>query len=115
MKNEIYIRASTAKGAVLAGGCGECKLRRSEECKGCRTQAILDLLTKIEKDCGRLIVEPETVYQHDAKRIYESKVRRVIYETDAGFAFDERAIGKTVFLTCEEAKAALKREADHAR
>jgi hypothetical protein len=61
---------------------------------------------------GRLLVLPETVYQHDAERIYESSIRRVIYETDTGCAFDERAIGQTVFLTREEAEAALRRGAD---
>lgn len=41
-------------------------------------------------------------------RIYESAVKSLIFDTTAGFAFDERAIGKTVFLTRAEAEAALK-------
>lgn len=49
----------------------------------------------------------DTVYQFDAERIYESRIRNVIYETN-GIAFDEQAIGKTVFLTREEAERALK-------
>jgi hypothetical protein len=61
---------------------------------------------------GRLLVLPEVVYQHDAERIYESSIRRVIYETDTGCAFDDRAVGETVFLTREEAEAALRRGAD---
>ncbi len=47
-----------------------------------------------------------TVYQTDGIRIYESKVKAVIYNT-SHYAFDERAIGKMVFLTKEEAEAAL--------
>lgn len=74
-------------------------------------EALDHCLTLLKADAeGRLVVLPETVYQHDAERIYESRVRRVIYETDAGFAFDDRAVGKTVFLTREEAEAALKEE-----
>ena len=48
----------------------------------------------------------DTVYQVDSERIYESTVKRIIYDTD-GIAFDERAIGKSVFLTREEAEKAL--------
>ena len=49
MRENKYIRASSAMEAVLAGGCGECKMRRSEYCKGCRTQEILDLLDDVTK------------------------------------------------------------------
>ena len=60
---------------------------------------------------GRLVALPckvgDKVYQIDAERVYESEVKGIIY--DAGHIdFDERAIGKTVFLTREEAEAALK-------
>ena len=59
---------------------------------------------------GRLVVLPckagDLVYQHDGTRIYASKVMRWVCETGS-FAFDERAIGKTVFLTREEAERAL--------
>lgn len=42
-------------------------------------------------------------------RIYGCTVRRIIYETP-GCAFDDRAIGQSVFLTLEEAdKASEKR------
>lgn len=71
---------------------------------GCAT---MDELLELARD-GRLLVLPEAVYEHDAERIYESRIRRVIYETDTGFAFDDRAVGKTVFLTREEAEAAMK-------
>lgn len=37
---------------------------------------------------------------------YESKVKNIIFDTD-GIAFDERAIGKSVFLTREEAEKKL--------
>ena len=63
------------------------------------------------KDKSRFVELPckvgETVYQVDSERIYESTVKRIIYDTD-GIAFDERAIGKSVFLTREEAEKALK-------
>ena len=47
----------------------------------------------------------DKVYQTDGCRIYESTVRKIIYDTD-GIAFDETAIGTSVFLTPEEAEAA---------
>ena len=50
----------------------------------------------------------DTVYQVDSERIYESTVKRIIYDTD-GIAFDERAIGKSVFMTLEEAEKAQKK------
>lgn len=50
----------------------------------------------------------DKIYQHDAERIYESTIKNIVYET-TGITFDERAIGKTVFLTPEEAEKALKR------
>lgn len=65
------------------------------------------------KDKSRFIELPckvgDTVYQVDSERIYESTVKRIIYDTD-GIAFDERAIGKSVFLTREEAEKALERK-----
>ena len=60
---------------------------------------------------GRLVVLPckvgDTVYQIDAERVYESEVKRIIFDCD-DIAFDERAIGGSIFLTREEAEAALK-------
>lgn len=62
------------------------------------------------KDKSRFVKLPckvgDTVYQVDSERIYESTVKRIIYDTD-GIAFDERAIGKSVFLTREQAEKAL--------
>lgn len=49
----------------------------------------------------------DTVYQVDTVRIYESKIKSVVYDTN-NIAFDKRAIGKTVFLTKEAAEEALK-------
>lgn len=50
----------------------------------------------------------DTVYQADGVRVYESVVKKVIYDTD-GIAFDETAIGTSVFTRREQAevKAAL--------
>lgn len=49
----------------------------------------------------------DTVYQIcNGGRIYESTIKGVIYDT-SGIAFDERAIGKNVFLTREDAEKAL--------
>ena len=60
---------------------------------------------------GRLVVLPckvgDTVYQIDAERVYESEVKWIIFDCD-DIAFDERAIGVSIFLTREEAEAALK-------
>lgn len=46
----------------------------------------------------------DAVYQRDTGgRIYETVIKTIIYDT-GGIAFDERAIGKTVFLTREDAE-----------
>ena len=51
----------------------------------------------------------DTVYQLDnAGNIYESKIRRIIYDT-VGISFDERAIGKGVFLSREKAEQKAKK------
>ena len=79
---------------------------------------ILDLIKRQQAEIEQLqsllngiILPPcrvgDVVYQVDAERIYPSVVKAVIYDTD-GIAFDERAIGKTVFLTREEAEAKLR-------
>lgn len=48
----------------------------------------------------------DKVYQTDGVRVYESTIRNIVYETN-GTAFDERAIGRSIFLTREEAEKAL--------
>ena len=67
-------------------------------------------LAEADRD-GRLVVLPcnvgDTVYQIDAERVYESEVKWIIFDCDDS-AFDERAIGGSIFLTREEAEAALK-------
>ena len=50
----------------------------------------------------------DKIYQLDtAGNIYESEITKVIYDTK-GIAFDETAIGKSIFLTKEEAEKAFK-------
>lgn len=56
---------------------------------------------------GRVVVKPCKVYETDGVRVYEHTVREVIYETAGGPAFDKNAIGKSIFLTREEAEKAL--------
>lgn len=56
---------------------------------------------------NNVIVSPvkigDTVYQRDGiGRLYERTVRKIFYDTP-GLAFDEDAIGKTIFLTKEAA------------
>ena len=74
-------------------------------------------LIKAEKN-GRMVVLPckvgDTVYQIDAERVYESEVKWIIFDCD-DIAFDERAIGGSIFLTREEAEAALAKEGDSER
>lgn len=63
-------------------------------------------LAKADKD-GRVIILPCKVYETDGVRVYEHTVREVIYETAGGPAFDKNAIGKSIFLTREEAERAI--------
>lgn len=46
------------------------------------------------------------IYQQDGQRVYASVIRKVIYDT-FGPAFDDSAIGESIFLTREAAEAAL--------
>lgn len=75
---------------------------------GFSQKAVLDLVQNIPTIDA--VVLPckvgDTVYQVDANRIYPVTIKRLIY--DAGYiGFGEKAFGKTVFLTREEAEAAL--------
>lgn len=64
-------------------------------------------LAEADKD-GCVIILPCKVYETDGVRVYEHTVREVIYETAGGPAFDKNAIGKSIFLTREEAEKALR-------
>ena len=77
---------------------------------------LAELEDKIEQ--GTLIELPckvgDKIYQTDGFRIYESMIveitfykQKMIFVTE-NVAFDERAIGKSIFLTREEAERALK-------
>lgn len=52
----------------------------------------------------------DTIYQTDTNgtRIFKSTVKNIIFETD-GVAFDERAIGESIFLTEEAVKEKMKK------
>lgn len=52
----------------------------------------------------------DTIYQTDTSgtRIFKSTVKNIIFETD-GVAFDERAIGESIFLTEEAVKEKMKK------
>ena len=66
------------------------------------TKSLIDL--QKQSEC-RLKVG-DKVYRTDGVRIYESTVINIIYDTYS-IGFDERAIGKTVFLSRDEATKAL--------
>ncbi|MBR3038574.1 MAG: hypothetical protein IKP03_06335 [Fibrobacter sp.] len=55
----------------------------------------------------------DTVYQTDGIRIYESTVRKIIYDTGL-YAFDASSIGYTVFLSRDEAEKEMSRLRDKA-
>lgn len=63
-------------------------------------------LAEADKD-GRVIILPCKVYETDGVRVYEHTVREAIYETAGGPAFDKNAIGKSIFLSREEAEKAM--------
>ena len=63
-------------------------------------------LAEADKD-GRVVVLPCKVYETDGVRVYEHAVRGIIYRTAGGPDFDESTIGKSIFLTREEAELAM--------
>lgn len=83
-------------------------LKLAAQALGTTPDHLRDLI-QAEQD-GRLVVLPckvgDTVYQIDAERVYESEVKWIIFDCN-DIAFDERAIGVSIFLTREEAEAAL--------
>ena len=89
--------------------CTEHTPHSSEKCyaNDCSVGELADFLIQ-----SGVIVPPvkvgDTVYQRDnAGRIYEITITRIIYDTN-GVAFDERAIGETIFLNREAIEKALK-------
>lgn len=86
-------------------GCMECShMKRGRSCKA---YFYADYLL-----AGGVTVRPlqvgDTVFQTDGVNIYESTVKKLVY--DAGpIDFDEEAIGKSVFLTREEAEEKRRR------
>ena len=64
------------------------------------------------KDKSRIVELPckvgDKVYQADSERVYESTVTKIIFDTNS-IAFDERAIGESIFLTRELAEEALRK------
>ena len=58
---------------------------------------------------GRVAVLPCKVYETDGVHVYEHAVRGIIYRTADGPDFDKSTIGKSIFLTREEAERALGR------
>lgn len=73
-----------------------------------KTFAQLVELLEADKE-GRVVVLPRKVYETDGVRVYEHAVRGIIYRTAGGPDFDESTIGKSIFLTREEAERALGR------
>lgn len=54
----------------------------------------------------------DKIYQIDTTgNIYESEITKIIYDTH-GIAFDEKAIGKSVFLSLKECELALAERTD---
>lgn len=81
------------------------KLMRIADLESLCNYTRLRELAEADKD-GRVIILPCKVYETDGVRVYEHTVREVIYETAGGPAFDKNAIGKSIFLTREEAERA---------
>lgn len=90
-------------------------------CDGLPYAEVLALINRQKAEIEELKTEllcevGNTLYQcDDAGRIYKITITGIIYNTSA-VAFDERAIGKSVFLTRKEAEKAVKeREKDDSR
>lgn len=68
--------------------------------------SILNAHNRLKRPCKA----GDKVYQTDsAGTVFESKITKIIYDTN-GIAFDESAIGKTVFLTEQAALEKMKGE-----
>lgn len=68
-----------------------------------------ELRARLDKAVERPCKAGDTIYQTDTNgtRIFKSTVKNIIFETD-GVAFDERAIGESIFLTEEAVKEKMK-------
>lgn len=70
-----------------------------------KAERIRKLLAADKED--RVMILPCKVYETDGVRVYEHAVRGIIYRTAGGPDFDESTIGKSIFLTREEAERAM--------
>mgnify|MGYP007056177379 CR=1 FL=1 len=118
---KLYSRLAKYEDLDLLPGEIREKLRKLEwyEAKfGHRQAQRWDQIAAAE-DEGRLVVLTckvgDKVYQVDAEKVYESTVTSIIigqnapiiYDTDGGVAFNDRAIGHSIFLNSWEAERAL--------
>ena len=92
------IKALEAENAVLSASLSKMKTVEKELRE--RLKNAVELPCKVG----------DTIYQTDTNgtRIFKSTVKNIIFETD-GVAFDERAIGESIFLTEEAAKEKMKK------
>lgn len=113
-------------GLTMASCKGRVCLGRENICKNCIKEDVCKIAEDFYKDpvygmyiedcdyfkdCNKFVELPckvgDIVYQTDGIRIYENKIERIIFDTD-NIGFDETSIGKSIFLTREEAEQALK-------
>lgn len=75
----------------------------------CKVKIALDRLKEYEERSSLLLEVGDKVFQVDsAGNVFESRITKIIYDTN-GIAFEKSAIGETVFLTEQEAQAALEK------
>ena len=83
------------------------------ECHGCGSAFIAsnagmpctkdELIARWNRRADNQLSVGDKVYQTDGVRVYESSIRRILYETE-GITFDVSAIGQSIFLTNKEAE-----------
>lgn len=85
---------------------GIAAIKRAKELKAENAELRARLEKAVELPCK----VGDTIYQTDTNgtRIFKSTVKNIIFETD-GVAFDERAIGESIFLTEEAVKEKMKK------
>lgn len=97
--------------ASRCGGCtiGEKITRIVRQNKKLKAENA-ELRARLEKAVELPCKVGDTIYQTDTNgtRIFKSTVKNIIFETD-GVAFDERAIGESIFLTEEAVKEKMKK------